>query len=394
MKLAPTVLVLAALGVLLWVSSHKPATGDATGAADAAAHGANGHGAPAGGQDGGTELVRSIPATPLLPPPPRNPNSIIVTVRDPAGLGQGQIDVKLIDASGKQLAQRRSDHGGRAAFDAVAPGTYRVVAYDPDYLYTSRGSAEVVAKKDAVNDVELQVERGTCGLRGTLVDGAQRPLPEHAVLLSAGGAEFSVNTDPKGRFQVNGLVAGDWSVTPVGFPEQKTMVRLADGATAETVLKLARSARIEIEVSGSHLHPAHFHGGEMALVRVVGNSNDAPITRTFELFVEGDHEHANVMKTRFEGLVAGNYELDVVDGKGASLLSPGAAWNKPVPLTLNEGDDRVLPIKTGASARGAGITVPTWAIALMFVVIGGLCVVTPVLFPPPLVAKRPLGIQR
>ncbi len=389
MKLAPTVLVLAAFGVLIWVSNQKPASGDA-GPGDGAAHGT------AHGDDGPTATVpgKSIPATPVLPALPRNPDSVIVTVVDPAGQGQYQLSVTLVAADGKTLGPKLTDVGGRAAFDAVAAGRYSVRVNDPDFLYTAASDVAVDARSGAVNDVKVAVARGTAGITGRVVDGGERPLADLALELSAGGTRFTVNTDAKGRFGVNGLAAGTWTVTPAGFPDQASRVSLADGQVGETALRLAKLASVSIELSGSHLHPAHFVGGEMALVRKTGDNAAEPIRREMKLFTDGTHEHANVAKAAIDGLAAGNFELDVVDSHGMSLLATGAAWTKPVPVTLAEGDARVIPLKTGASARGAGIVVPGWAILLMCVVIGALMLVTPVLFPPPVVAKRPLGIQR
>ena len=403
MKLAPTLLVLAAFGVLLWVSTKKPAdegapthTEQAT-HLDGNGHGGNGHAAsaPARASDASAapvELVKPIPATPLLPPPPRNPNSVVVTVRDPAGRGQPQIDVSLLDGAGNLVARKASDAAGRVAFDGVAPGTYRVVANDPDYLYTSRGEASVEAKKDSFHETELRVERGRSGLVGRLADGSGRPLVERKVMLNAGGSEFSVNTDAKGQFLVNGLAAGNWTVSAAGFPAQKQVIRLADGAVGEVALVLASTSSLEVELSGSHLHPAHFVGGETALLRPAAGGE--PIARKMELLTDGSHQHANVARARFDGLAPGAWQLEVVDAKGANLIGLEALWKRPVPLDLAEGAHRIVPLKTAASVRGAGVEVPALAIVFMCVVIGGLILLTPILFPPPLVAKRPLGLQR
>lgn len=405
MKLAPTLLVLAAFGVLLWVSTKKPADaddgaashGNATHAADPHGLAPQAHGtAPATdsghGPTASSELVKSIPATPVLPPPPRNPNSVVVTVRDPAGRGQPQIQVALLDGAGKPVAKKSSDAAGRVAFDGVAPGSYRVVAYDPDYLYTARGEASLVTKANEFQETELRVERGSCGLRGSVVDGSGRPLVERRVLLTAGGAEFAVNTDSKGRFLVNGLVAGNWTVAADGFLDRKQSVTLVEGATGEVALLLASTSSVEVELAGSHLHPAHFVGGEQALLRPATGGD--PLVRQMELLTDGSHEHANVARARFDGLAPGAWQLELVDAKGASLIGHDAVWKRPVPLDLTEGSHRVVPLKTIASARGAGVEVPTLAIVFMVVVIGALMVATPILFPPPLVAKRPFGLQR
>jgi hypothetical protein len=132
----------------------------------------------------------------------------------------------------------------------------------------------------------------------------------------------------------------------------------------------------------------------VALLRPTGNTQITPLKRSMTLHDEGGHGHHQVARADFGGIQPGAYELEILDAKGESLLQPGKSWSAPIPLTLVEGDVRTLPLQTGASARGGGVKVPTGAIVFMFLAIGAMVFVTPILFPAPLVAKRPLGLQR
>jgi hypothetical protein len=443
MRWGPTLLVLAVFGVLLYVSWHKPQDAAArAGGSTAATHAAPAAAAPQGtapasstqGSSLATALHGNEPAAPQEPakgthpsapapavgaptaksneepaaegpavepvknaaaaPPPRTPNSIAGVVKDPAGVGVAQILVRLATADGKEVGVTRSDAGGRFAFQDVAPGSYALSTYDPDYLYTARAETKVTAKKDAVNDAEIRVTRGTAGVRGTLVDGAGKPIPDKRVALTAGSSEISVMTDAKGRFQVNGLVAGDWRVIPDGAARAGKSVKVAAGSTAEVGLVLARSATIEMQVVGSMLHPAEFHEGDHALLRKAG-SNDAPVSVPLAL-EEKKEEHdphappETIGIAKFADLAPGDYELDVSDAAGAkSLLHLGAPWSTPTAVTLREGEVRPLVLPTMLASLGRGAEVPTWIRVIMFLGIGALVFATPVLFPPPLVPKRP-----
>ena len=423
MRWGPTLLVLAVFGVLLYVSWHKPADSAANVGAAATAHqpaqaanaahatepepakaathepaqspakpAAAPHSEPpvnAAGEGPAVETVKSAPAA----PPARTPNSIVGTVKDPAGVGVAQIVVRLATADGKEVGVTRSDASGRFSFQDVAAGSYSLSTYDPDYLYTARSETKVAAKKDAVTDAELRVARGTAALQGTLVDGVGKPLVDKRISLTSGNSEVSVMTDPKGKFQVSGLVAGDWRVIPDGTARAGKSVRLAAGASDEVMLVLARAASVDLEVVGSMLHRAEFHGGERALLRKKGSNGDV-IAQPLAIEEKPGHDEHSPPEpfgvAKFAELEPGEYELDVADASGSkSLLQLGAPWTTPTALTLREGEQRELVLPTTLAALGRGAEVPTWIRVIMFVGIGLLVVATPVLFPPPLVPKRP-----
>jgi hypothetical protein len=400
MKWAPTLLVLAVLGVLLWVTYNKPSTeapATGTSAAAPAGHGATPVAAAASRHEPAeespaVEVVKAPAARPAAAPPA--PDSIVARVKDSRGRGVAQVDVTLHGADGKALATKRTDAAGRADFENVSPGDYTLSATDPDFLYTASGATKVAAKKGATNEADLVVERGSASVSGTLVDGGGAPIAEKPVQLSAGGASFSVNSDAKGRFRVSGLAAGDWKIAPRDFPAQSRSLKLEPGAVVTVALVVPLPATLEVSIQGSQLHRAFFKGDEKALLRSkAGGSSTAPIEMKLSREQEpiGEHRHhaGESAHALFAGLAPGDYEVEVVDGAGKSMISILPAWTEALPVTLREGEKRLLPAKTAAAQRGAGVEVPTWARIFMFAAIGLLVLATPVVFPPPLVPKRP-----
>ncbi len=393
MKWAPTLLVLAAFGVLLWVSTKKP--GDApAGKAGNETNVARQEQSPA--VEPAVEVVKPPSAASAAPPPARTPDTIAALVKDPSGHGVAQIEVTLFGPDGSKRSTRRTGADGRVTFDVVPAGACALETFDPDYLYTASSRTTVSARKGETTEVELAVARGTAGVLGAIVDGGGKPVVDQSVTLTAGGAEFSVRSDAKGRFRVSGLVAGEWRVTPERFADQSKTVRLEPATAASVSFTLPQPATLDATLSGSHLHHAEFHGGEKALLRATGTSDAKPLEQTLVVVRkegEGPFVAAETFGTaRFTGLAPGDYKLDFVDARESrSLISAGGPWSQPIPVTLREGDIRPVDAKTEAALHGTGAVVGTGIRVAMFVVIGLLVLVTPILFPAPLVPKRPAG---
>jgi hypothetical protein len=413
MKWGPTLLVLAVLGFLFWIARSRPATtndgrapapvasqhapekahGETPSASSESAHApaanpASDHSAAAPAQAAAKPVVA---AAPDLPPPPRAPNSVVGFTRESTGAGASQLVVTLRDANGKE-STTRSGVDGRFVFENVAPGACTIDAFDPDYLYTVHEKTTVTAKSGATTDAVVRVDRGAGVVKGLLLDGDKKPVADHAVTFSvAGGREQSVATDSKGRFLLSGLMAGDWKVVPAGFPAAARNVRVEAGAPADVTFVLQRKASVALLLTGSHLHRAEFTGKERVLLRPKAEGASA-LEQPLAVHggeSEDGHEASHEEPTghaSFTGLEPGDYELDVVDELGKKSL-----LGSPLPLTLRDGEERLLTPLTADAARGTGIEVATWVRVVMFAAIGLMIFVTPVIFPPPVVPQRPAG---
>jgi hypothetical protein len=335
-----------------------------------------------------------VPALLIIPQAPRNADSVTGYVTAQGGRGQGQMKVALIAADGKQVATTTSGADGRYTFDHVAPGAYKVVANDPDFLYTTAEAASVTAEKGKAAEANIVMSRGGARIAGSVVDANQKAIADQKINLSAGGATISVNTDSKGRFLVNGLVDGTWTVVPDGMPQLSRTVKTNGVDTPEVAIALLKRASLTIRVIGTHLHPLAIKGKEKALLRQAGKS-DAAGTLTTEVALvdkqdgkelERDERYGRVV---FADLAPGAWELEIVDAKGNSLLTGAAPWETPTPITLEAGQERDWPLPTFNAARGLGVEVPLGVIIFMIVAIGLLIFATPVLFPPPLTPKKP-----
>jgi hypothetical protein len=400
MKWAPTLVVLGAFALLLWLTSNQPEQLPASAAAGAPAAAA---GKPAGAGPAAAAPVSAAQEAPpieVVKPPdsgapvPARRQDVAGVVKDPSGNGVPGILVRLTSPDGKDSRRARTDGQGRFGFEGVPAGTFTLVASDPDFLYTTSTRTSVTAKGDQAAEVSLEVRRGTSGVRGTLTDGSGRPLPDRRVTLGAGGAEISVLTDAKGAFVVNGLAAGEWRVTPDGMARLSKSVRLGEGAQGAFEFSIRRPASVELTVTGSPLHHAELKGGEKALLRRKNAGDAAP--REAPLAIEtksgevGSHEPEVAGVARFVDLEPGEYELEVVDPAGTkSVLQLGDAWSAPISLLLREGDARPIVLPTARAALGRGTEVPGWIKLLMIAGIALLVLATPLLFPPPLVPRRP-----
>ena len=344
-----------------------------------------------------------VPAQRVVAQAPRNADSVSGYVTAPAGRGLAQMKVALIGPDGKVAATTTSAADGRFTFEHVAPGSYKLTASDPDFLYTTSESTSVTAVQGKAAEANVVLTRGSARIAGVVLDANQKPVADQKIDLTAGGATVSVNTDSKGRFLVSGLVDGTWTVVPAGQPKFARTVKTNGSDTPEVAIALVKKTSLTIRVIGTHLHPVALKGGEQALLRPAGKGDSAAIKSAPVVRVDRDEDKAEEGKegkelarddrygrVTFADLDPGTYELDVVDAKGAtSLLSGAAAWAAPMTVTLEAGQERDWPLPIFAATRGLGIEVPTGVIIFMVIAIGLLIFATPLLFPPPLAPQRP-----
>lgn len=155
------------------------------------------------------------------------------TVRIAGGVGTVPgATVSLVDGSGEVLAAGAADDTAGYRFAELLAGGYTVVVHAPGY-------------RPAAVPVTVP-ETGTVGLDVALIGGASvlgtaragrddRPLPDALVTLydARGERAAEVATDGEGRYRIDDLAAGEYTVVAAGFPAVTADVHLVDGEQYE-----------------------------------------------------------------------------------------------------------------------------------------------------------------
>ncbi|HEX6861879.1 MAG TPA: carboxypeptidase-like regulatory domain-containing protein, partial [Thermoanaerobaculia bacterium] len=242
-------------------------------------------------------------------------------------LGENSVDLRLeggveirgrvVDEGGTPVASARvglragprswnqpdatSGADGSFVLDGVADGTYRVVA-DKEGFAHSREGVEVTVAGSSVGGIEVKLSAGGA-IVGQLsgLDFAELS----KVQISAGGSRQFGQVSPDGSYRIDHLEPGDHRVTaslPGGSRQAEGRVTLEPGAP---------EARLDLEFSGGlTLTGRVLRNGEAASGLNVMLSGGALSGR------HGDTDHQG--RFRFEGLDAGNYELQVYGFRSGS----------------------------------------------------------------------------
>ncbi|WP_344125985.1 MSCRAMM family protein, partial [Luedemannella flava] len=149
----------------------------------------------------------------------------------------------LLDATGVVAAHATSGPGGQYVVDAVAPGDYLLVTaatgHEPQATYLTIGPDGVAA------DVRL---RGAVRLAGRVTDADGAPLPGASVSLvdDTGAVVAAARTARDGRYAVDDLVGGVYTLAATGPSRPAVAARLDLPATghAEHNVSLLPGARV------------------------------------------------------------------------------------------------------------------------------------------------------
>ncbi|MEA2559218.1 MAG: hypothetical protein QOH06_722 [Acidobacteriota bacterium] len=190
---------------------------------------------------------------------------------------------------------------GSFVLDGVADGTYRVVA-DKEGFARSREGVEVTVAGSSVSGIEVKLTAGGA-IVGQLsgLDFAELS----KVQISLGGSRQAGQVSPDGSYRIDHVEPGEQRVTaslPGGSRQADGRVTLEPGAP---------EARLDLEFSGGlTLTGRVLRNGEAASGLNVMLSGGAFSGR------HGDTDHQG--RFRFEGLEAGNYELQVYGFRSGS----------------------------------------------------------------------------
>jgi len=242
-------------------------------------------------------------------------------------LGENSVDLRLeggvevrgrvVDEGGVPVASARvslragprswnqpdatSGADGSFVLDGVADGTYRIVA-DKEGFARNREGVEVTVAGSSVGGIEVKLSAGGA-IVGQLsgLDFAELS----KVQISLGGSRQSGQVSPDGTYRIDHVEPGEHRVTahlPGGSRQAEGRVTLEVGAP---------EARLDLEFSGGlTLTGRVLRNGEAASGLNVMLSGGALSGR------HGDTDHQG--RFRFEGLDAGNYELQIYGFRSGS----------------------------------------------------------------------------
>ncbi len=274
----------------------------------------------------------------------------ILDARDRPRLGA---DVRLVRLRGDgdpvgevRLDRRRaSDADGTYVFDDVAPGLWRIEARDRD----SAPHVEVVRVDEGESTLAPDIVLGEGGsLRGRVSDPAGRGLDGARLRLESlvdGVDPRDVRTGEDGRFVVPLLATGLWRVTldaPAGpFTGLEALAEIIDGETTEIDLAAPGRGRIQgtVRRRGRPVPDV--------VVRLVGQGEeDEDVLRRLVASTDVRGEFY------WDGLVAGAYAVDVVDGVVRSTRALHLEDGGRLDLDLEVWDARIVGRVVNAQGRG------------------------------------------
>ncbi len=154
--------------------------------------------------------------------------ALVGRVLDGAAGAVPEATVALVATSGDVLATTRTDAHGRYRFSDLTPGSVTVVASAAGYRPAARPGL-LLGAGIATLDIELQ---GTVTVAGTARGGPRhRPLPDALITVydQNGTCAGTARTDEEGRYRLDELMVGEYTVVAAGFPAAASQVRLRAG---------------------------------------------------------------------------------------------------------------------------------------------------------------------
>ncbi|WP_419185982.1 carboxypeptidase regulatory-like domain-containing protein [Rohdeia mirabilis] len=143
-----------------------------------------------------------------------------------------------------------TDADGRFELRRLRPGKLHLAARHPDFARSTWRELELGAG-ERLNDLELAVRRGA-KITGRVLDENDAPLVDRLVLLHAVEAwdPVRLRTDENGRFEIGGLVPGEWQVMALGIVDDDPGAASVDELLLEHVV-LADGGTEHVEFGGA-----------------------------------------------------------------------------------------------------------------------------------------------
>jgi hypothetical protein len=143
----------------------------------------------------------------------------------------------LADESGEIVAVARTGRTGRFQLADLTAGSYTLAVSAPS-CHPAAVPVTIAEGSQTTQDVELAFGGR---LEGTTCTPAGRPVPEArvTVLNAAGNVTAAATTGSDGRYVLENLSAGEYTVIASGYPPVATSLRLAPGRSHTHDIRLA-----------------------------------------------------------------------------------------------------------------------------------------------------------
>src|SRR5690606_19286477 len=165
------------------------------------------------------EMKGGVPTEPVMFIVPRGATLRGTVVADGAGTPVEGVDVVLTRPNARTSHRAaRSDGKGFFTFEGLVPGAYRIAATSSDGVHGRLVVDIPPLRQDEVRSIELAVSIGAGTVAGRVLDESGAPVPFASIEAlrsgEAGNERLTARSDSRGRFRLEALPAGTWSIGP------------------------------------------------------------------------------------------------------------------------------------------------------------------------------------
>ncbi len=201
--------------------------------------------------------------------------------------------IQVINAGGTLVDTVHTDESGLYTVDSLDPGTYQVVAFNPEFQNESR---EVTLSPGLIQTVDFVLEENPGTLTGTVLDEISGdPIAQADVVIYDLSNEplLSTTTDENGIYEVSGLAPGSYTVKAAafGFAANSQSVTIRSNTTTTANFQLARN-------------PAQITG-------IVRTEEGTPIRNASITVVSQDGQIASLVTSMASGDIVGRGVTDL-----------------------------------------------------------------------------------
>ncbi|MFC0186763.1 carboxypeptidase regulatory-like domain-containing protein [Fictibacillus aquaticus] len=154
---------------------------------------------------------------------PGSVEGIVTDAGTGAFISRANVELRLISPSGPVIASTITDVQGRYRFNTIRSGTYTVVATNSNY---GNDSDSIFVEPGLTTFADLQLSPLTSRVTGTITGDGGLPLVNTLVRVadSNGTVVAEIQTDIDGRYLVEGLLPGEYSLSVINIDYRSEVV--------------------------------------------------------------------------------------------------------------------------------------------------------------------------